>query len=234
MCQLVGASVFCDNCTAQLEPVGDPCCLRCGRRRNTSFASPDCAECSSQDIGVVRGRSHYVYNEMGRGSLAEFKFKGHTGVGKRLVEMTTDWTKQSMADVFGEPELLIRGVVPVPLHPNRLRKRKFNQAQLIAHELAETHGIECYPDLLLRVKDTETQVGLTANQRFNNVRGAFKVNPARKNMLDGRNLVLVDDLMTTGATLAACAKALRRGGSGLVYGLTLFSTTHVVKFVATE
>ena len=229
-CQLVGATVFCEDCIAQLEQVGDPRCARCGRRRRTSFASPDCAECSNQDIGVVRARSHYIYNELARHSLAEFKFKGHTGVGKKLAEMTAGWTKSSLAETFGEPDLRITAVVPVPLHPNRLRKRKFNQAQLIARKLAETHELTCYPDMLLRVKDTETQIGLSANQRFRNVQGAFKVNPQRKDLLDGRNLLLVDDLMTTGATLAACAKVLRRKGAGLVYGLTVFSTTRDGEF----
>ena len=227
-CQLVGSEVFCQDCIAQLEPVGDPHCARCGRRRHTSFASPDCAECSGNDIGVSRARSHYIYNEMARHSLAEYKFKGQTGVGKKLTGMTAAWTKPGLADTFSEPGLRISAVVPVPLHLNRLRKRKFNQSQLIARELAEIHKIACYPDLLLRVKDTKTQVGLSAPQRMTNVQGAFKVNPARKDLLDGRNLLLVDDLMTTGATLAACAKVLRRKGGGTVYGLTLFSTTRDV------
>ncbi len=228
-CQLVGPAVFCEDCIALLEKVGDPHCARCGRRRHTSFASPDCAECSNHEIGVARARSHYIYNEMARHSLAEFKFKGHTGVGKKLTGLTAAWTKASLAETFAEPGLRISAVVPVPLHHNRLRKRRFNQAQLIARELAETHELACYPDLILRVKDTETQVGLTTRQRFDNVKKAFTVNPMRKDLLDGRNLLLVDDLMTTGATLAACAKALRRSGAGVVYGLTLFSTTRDVE-----
>lgn len=234
ICQLVGATVFCEDCAAKLEQVGDPRCARCGRRKHQSFASPDCAECYNQDTGVVRARSHFIYNETARKALAEFKFNRHTGVGKKLTEMLTSATKVGLAHTFGEPELHFSAVVPVPLHRNRLRKRRFNQALLIGRQLAETHTLSCHPDLLLRVKDTKTQVGLTATQRFSNVQGAFRVNPQRKSLLDGRNLLLVDDLMTTGATLAACAKALRRGGAGLVYGLTLFSTVRDMELPVDE
>ncbi len=223
LCQETGPSVICSKCKGQLEPVGDAC-VRCGRRRQTTFASPDCGECHDERIGVVRGRSLYVYNEAGRSLLGDFKFRGLVGIGDILADDLCEWLDMGAAQLYGEPDIEIHGVVPVPLHRNRLRKRKYNQSELIARKVARALDVECMPEALARIRETETQVGLSATKRKENVRGAFAVPEGRRAAVTNKGLLIIDDLMTTGATLAACAAALRKGGAGLVYGLTLFST----------
>ena len=225
LCQELGPDVLCINCAKGLQPILPDNCLRCGRLRRTSFASPDCGECHGQTIGVIRARSAFVYNEPARTLLGEFKFRRHIGAGEDLIARALRSVKHDASDVYATPALKFDYVVPVPLHTARLRERRFNQSEFIAQRLAKRFGAPCRPGVLRRERDTPTQVGLTANQRRLNVRGAFKVQGDVK----GKTVLLVDDLMTTGSTLLACASALRRAGCRTTYGFTLFSTHHDIE-----
>ncbi|HEU0113683.1 MAG TPA: phosphoribosyltransferase family protein [Thermomicrobiales bacterium] len=109
-------------------------------------------------------------------------------------------------------------VVPTPLHPARLRRRGFNQVELIAREAAKHTGHRVEP-LLVRVRDTPHQVGLDGAARRRNVRDAFAVREPAK--VAGRTVVVVDDVVTTGATVGACADALRRAGASAVWAVSL-------------
>jgi ComF family protein len=228
-CQRLGPDVLCTECAALLEPVGANYCVRCGRRRATDFASPDCAECHGESLGVVRARSLYVYSGVGREILAQYKFNGYIGAGQVLARHLVDWTAADWPQLYDEPDTAFDLVTPVPLHPARLRRRRFNQALLPARKLARAGELVCAPQVLERQRETPTQVGLSASQRRLNVRGAFSVPEQQRQLLQGKRVLLVDDLMTTGATLASCARTLRRGGALSVHGLTLFSTVHEVE-----
>jgi ComF family protein len=109
-------------------------------------------------------------------------------------------------------------LVPVPLHRQRIRERGFNQSALLAGAMADLSGIEVR-DCLLRVRDTPHQVGLTASERASNVKGAFAVREMPSGM--PRTVVLVDDVFTTGATIAACAEVLRHHGASTIAALTI-------------
>ena len=229
LCQRIGPDVLCSECRRMLEPVGALYCLRCGRRRQTSFASPDCAECHGETLGMVRGRSLYIYNEAARNLLAEFKFKGNTGAGKELAADLANWVSRGWNSVYDEPDAAVDLVVPVPLFPARKRERRFNQAELPARVISSAMGVTCRPEVLERTRRTETQVGLSANKRRLNVQGAFAVPEDERGKLKGKRVLLVDDLMTTGSTLWACSVALRKGGAAAVYGLTIMSTVRAVE-----
>lgn len=224
LCQHLGKQTLCSACAAGLAPVGELHCLRCGRRRETAFASPDCAECFGESIGVERTRSLYIYNAAGRALLAEFKYRQRIGAGLVLGDHLAAWLAQGLPALYGQPALACDLIVPVPLHKSRIRKRRFNQSALIARRVSLGLELPCVPQALARIRETPSQVGLSANQRQLNVRGAFAVPTAQQALLAGKRVLLIDDLMTTGATLAACARALRKGGAAVVYGLTLFST----------
>ncbi|GAB4508861.1 MAG: ComF family protein [Anaerolineae bacterium] len=113
-----------------------------------------------------------------------------------------------------QPELII----PVPLHPNRQKTRGFNQAHLLAAALADHTGQDYRPEAIQRTRDTRPQVGLKARERLENVKDAFH---AEQNAVEGRSILLIDDVCTTGATLAACAQAVRLAGAKNVYCLTV-------------
>jgi len=112
-------------------------------------------------------------------------------------------------------------LVPVPLHSRRLLERGFNQASLIAHELSEISGLAVVEDLLVRSKYTEPQVGLTSDKRGKNVRGIFEVNYCAISDCWGKEIILLDDVYTTGSTISECARALQGAGFGRISALTL-------------
>lgn len=225
LCQELGPDVLCLGCAGGLHAIPPDGCMRCGRLRRTSFASPDCGECHGQSLGVIRARSAFVYNEPARELLGEFKFRRHIGAGEELARRALAQFSGDSGAIFATPELRFDCVVPVPLHPARLRQRRFNQSEFIAQRLARHLHVPCRPSLLRRERDTPTQVGLTAHQRRTNVRGAFTA----RGELKGRSILLVDDLLTTGSTLLACAAALRKAGCRSAFGFTLFSTHHDIE-----
>jgi ComF family protein len=224
LCSSVGMENVCAGCAAKLMAVGN-CCIRCGRRRMTSYVSPDCGECHGQNIGVKAARSMLLYNAAGRELLAEFKFNRREAAGAwiagelRRFVAAGPWQAKAV-----QPEI----VVPVPIHSLRLRERGFNQAAVLGAAVAKQLRIR-QEQILRRVRQTPTQVGLSASQRRLNVRGAFDVAERHKAELAGRTILLVDDLMTTGTTLRACALQLKRSGAGAVFGLTAFSTVRDVE-----
>jgi ComF family protein len=116
-------------------------------------------------------------------------------------------------------------IVPVPLNRWRLLRRRFNQAALLAGELEKLTGIRCEPLVLTRPRRTPRQVGLTDVQRRRNMAGAFAVESGRAQTIDGRRVLLIDDVITTGATVAACARALKQAGAARVDALALALVT---------
>ena len=120
------------------------------------------------------------------------------------------WMARAGADILADADLLL----PVPLHGLRLWRRRFNQAAMLAREIARETGKPCDVEALRRVKPTRSQVGLSRAQRAENVQGAFRV--ANGAQLRGRNIVLVDDVLTSGATANAASRVLMRAGAARV------------------
>src|SRR5262249_11720195 len=132
--------------------------------------------------------------------ILQFKHGDRT----ELAGLFAGWIARSAVDLLGEAD----AVVPVPLHPLRLLRRRYNQAAEIARPLARRAGLEYLPDVLVRARRTDSQGGKSGSGRRRNVAGAFQVPPARAKQVKGRRVLLIDDVMTTGATAEACAKAL--------------------------
>jgi ComF family protein len=145
--------------------------------------------------------------------LHEFKYGGRRRASGRLAQALLE--DPAARALVGSSDLL----VPVPLHPRRLRERGFNQSAVLADEIARRTGCPVCPDALVRRTDTVPQAGLTAAARRRNVRDAFAVR--RKAAVAGRTVTLVDDVLTTGATAFACARRLREAGATEVRLLTV-------------
>lgn len=145
-----------------------------------------------------------------RQAIHRFKYGGLRALSPALGEMLYDcWDAEPWP---------VEAIVPVPLHPQRQRERGYNQSALLAHELARRTGLPVAEGMLLRVTPTPPQVGLQAIERAENVRDAFR---CRNDALAGKRILLVDDVLTTGATLRACAGALLQSKVSAVWGLTL-------------
>jgi ComF family protein len=144
------------------------------------------------------------------GALRRFKYQGETNL---IGVFTALWQRLESDRIPGEL------IVPIPLHPRRLRQRGFNQAVLLARPLGRMLGIATYPRVLKRVRNTPPQVNLKPEERRKNVRGAFAVSERQR--VYGREVIVVDDVYTTGATVQECAKVLKKAGAEAVHVLTL-------------
>ena len=207
-CDGRASDVLCRACFDALPRIWGPTCGRCGLP--TAFETPVCGECKNVDFGFEGVRAPLRYEGVGKEIVHALKYRGYTRVVEKLAVPLLSGTLRGTAP--------FDAVVPVPIHRKRLRKRGFNQAALLAHGLA--HGINAgVSDTLQVVRSTRDQVELSAAERRANVAGAF----APKARARGR-LLLVDDVLTTGATLSACAGALLRAGAAEVHAVTLCRT----------
>jgi ComF family protein len=213
-----------------LQPWSGPLCLRCG----LPFASAHALDSSVQECGACRAdapafdgaRSFGIYTGKLRQVILRLKFGGDERLGKRLGELLAP-TWNSLPQIAESTSLL---VVPVPLHPSRRRERGFNQSELLAAGLVRALGrMRSVPApqianaCLRRKRATPPQTGLSVAARRENLRGAFEV--IKPDAVRGRGIVLLDDVMTTGATLSACSRTLKRAGAAQVMGLTLARAT---------
>ena len=209
-CRAVG-SWLCERCRGLIRRPEEPICRRCGAELES--ARKDCG-CRSRLKALARLRSAAAYEGPIEIAVQRFKYQGW----RRLAEpLATLMAERLMVEGLAAP-----WAVAVPLHPQRLRQRGFNQAELLARELRSRLHLEAPPGELQRTRHTPPQVGHDRLWRQNNVRGAFNWQGPD---LAGRSILIVDDVATTGATLEACAAALRAGGSGPVIGATVARVT---------
>lgn len=204
-CGRLGA-LFCEACQAQVIPVTPPVCMRCGR---PDVAGGLCSACRSTPSALDGVLSSAVFAPPLRTVIHQFKYRNERALAAPLAtRLITAWRDAGLsADL----------IVPVPLHASRASERGYNQSALLAHGLGSAVGVVVAEDLLVRERATLPQTHLNRRERSQNVSGAFA---CRRN-LPGMRIVLVDDVCTTGATLEACAKALRTAGAAHVQGLTV-------------
>lgn len=189
----------------------DPVCDGCGagfEYDGGDFASDRCAACLASPYAFARARAACVYDPASRGLILKYKH----GDQQQFAGLFARWLGRAAAP-------LIEGcdaIVPVPLHPSRLLSRRFNQAAEMARPLARTSARDYLPDALIRTRATETQGGRSGRGRKLNVISAFAVTQAGARKVRGRRILLVDDVLTTGATAEACARALLDAGARAV------------------
>lgn len=221
---------LCAACHSRLQAWRGALCDSCGIPLASAMAdsSPGwrCGECRAGAFRFDYARAYGIYADPLRKLILQVKFRRRARLGVRLGQLLEDAWKP-LAERFPEgPPLL----APVPLHRSRERERDFNQAELLARGFWRTLNRTGQPapprleaHLLRRTRPTPPQSGLSRNARLQNVRGSFEV--ADPSLVRGRSVILVDDVMTTGATASACAGALKRSGAEKVIVLTLARAT---------
>ena len=200
-------SWLCEACRRRIRRLEEPLCRKCGAE-----LEPDATGCGcrSRLRALTRLRSAASYEGPLETALHRFKYQGWRRMAAPLAHL--------LAERVVIEGLAASLVVAVPLHPQRRRQRGFNQSELLARELKRSLALRDPPGRLLRLRPTPPQVGNDRLHRWANVRDAFAW---RGPPLAGRALLLVDDVATTGATLEACAVALKAAGAGPVVGLTV-------------
>ncbi len=208
------AGGLCGDCWQKVDFLGPPACSACGLPFDYDLGDGAlCAACVRQRPPFERARAVMAYGDVSRALVLAFKHGDRTdtapGLGRWLARAGQDLTID--ADI----------IVPVPLHWTRLFQRRYNQAALLAHALGRETGINVVADLIQRRRRTRPQGRMGPAGRKRNLRGAFRIHPARGAGLKGKRVLLIDDVMTTGATASACSRVLMRGGAAFVDVLTL-------------
>lgn len=189
--------------------IDDPACMGCGTPFEYDLGEGvRCADCMAKPRAFSRGRAACLYDDASRGVSLQLKHADRTD----LAPMLARWISRSARDLLEDAD----AIAPVPLHRGRLLGRRYNQAAEIARPLSRLTGVPCLPDALVRVRATETQGGKSGSGRRRNVAAAFAVPAGRAAQVAGKRILLIDDVMTTGATLEGCARALLAAGATCV------------------
>lgn len=206
---VAGDGALCPDCWREAEFVGACICDCCGTPLpgdGGAEAGLACDDCLARPRPWGRGRAALVYAGSGRRLVLALKH----GDRPDLAPALGGWLAAAAAPLAA-PDMI---VVPVPLHPRRMLKRKYNQAALLGAAVARAHGLRLDAAALRRVRHTPMQDHGSVGDRFANVEGAIRVADRARARLQGRPVLLVDDVMASGATLAAAAAALAQAGAG--------------------
>ncbi len=199
---------------SKLHFLSDPLCTRCGAPFDIPVdVEQVCGACLAQPPVYDRARAALIYGDVSRDLVLGLKYQGR----RDGLEVLAGWMTNAGAGLLREADL----IVPVPLHYFRLVRRGFNQSLWLAAAVSRQSGVKLSVDALKRRRSTPIQGGLSAEGRRRNVQGAFEVRRSRERLVKDQKILLVDDVLTTGATAEACTRALKRAGAGCVDVLTL-------------
>lgn len=208
-----GEELVCAACKDAPIYIKDLYCLKCGKRIEEK-GKEVCDNCHDKKHYFDRGRVLFDYNDAVRESIYRLKYNNRRRYaiyyGDKLAECFGEWLKEKK----------VQAIVPIPLHKSRFAARGYNQAQLLAKRVSEKTGIALRDDLLIRVKKTEAQKLMNADERHNNLKNAFKIGVFDVKL---ETVVLIDDIYTTGSTMDEAARVIRQAGVQNVYCLSLAS-----------
>jgi len=209
-----GGGVLCPSCWETVTFLSPPQCEACG----LSFEYDPgkgalCGACVREKPIYDRARAAIIYNDASRRLVLSFKHGDRTDAAPAFGA----WLARAGRDVLADAGLM----APVPLHWSRLFTRRYNQSALLTQALGRVSEVPVSLDLLIRRRRTPSQGRLSPSARRRNVRGAFAVRKSKIPLIEGKRVLLVDDVLTTGATASACARALLSGGAAAVDVLTL-------------
>jgi len=204
--QSVGLTV---QAWSRIRFIEAPCCDSCGAPFDYDMGEgARCAPCQARPPAFDHARAACLYDEHSRDLILKLKHADRTD----LAGLFARWLSRAGADILIEAD----AVIPVPLHRWRLLSRRYNQAAEIARPLARAAGRAYWPDALTRPRPTASQAGKSGVGRRRNVAGVFAVPPRWRRKIVGRRLLIVDDVLTTGATVEGCARALKAAGAARV------------------
>ncbi len=208
---------LCADCWSKVGFIVAPYCARCGTPFEIEAENGAlCAACMRTPPAYRRARAAILYRNVGRDLVLVLKMADRTWIAPAL----GGWMAGAGAELLRDADL----IAPVPLHRWRLLSRRFNQSAMLAAAASRASGATLMPDLLVRARATKSQARLSAVERRHNMLGAFRLRRRHAELVRDKSILLVDDVITTGATAEACVKALLGGGAAAVDVLTLART----------
>jgi len=214
-CKKLSRDQICDNCMKEIKLINEPICKICGKPHDKHFQGNYCHDCYLRKTPYDLARSVTIYEGIIKEALHKYKFEN----------------KHSLSDIFGrtlnayldhQKDMDISKIdmiIPVPLSRGKEKEREYNQAQLLAEEISKHTGIELDNSILKRKRETTPQFELSREERLNNLKDAFEADPVKNKVI-----LLIDDIYTTGTTIAESSKALKSAGAAKVFVLTLART----------
>lgn len=212
-------SLFCSNCWPKLKFITKPKCKICSHPFEIEITNmqPLCAACLSKKPSFDKSITIFRYNYVIKKIIRDLKYYNQTFIAKKIAKILANKIKNRLDEYDA--------LIAVPLHRDRLRKRRYNQSHLICKELSKLFPqLAFYHDLMFRVKNTEPQSLLRRKQRKKNLKRAFLVNKKYRDFIKGKRILLLDDVITTGATLESCAKELKRRKAQEITVITVAKT----------
>ena len=200
----------CDKCMKQLEFIQeDACCQNCGAP--ILGEGKFCLNCKNEEKDFDIARSVFIYKDKIKQLIAGLKYNNKPYISRTLGMFLVEKYKEMRWDVDM--------IIPVPLSESRRKWRGYNQAELLANVVSDSIGKPINTEALVKIKDTDSQAGLTLQERRKNLRSSFKITD--RYIVKNKNILLIDDVLTTGSTASACAKALKKSRAKNVYVLTI-------------
>lgn len=210
---------LCDTCVRSLKWANSRTCKCCGKLLQEIYALDLCSDCLEVEHIFEKGYTCVEYTAAERDIIHSFKYKDKAYIGRKLAEILYDRIKIE--------EIEFDMVIPVPMYVKKQRKRGYNQAAVMAMSLAKFMEVPYEGKALVRVTETEPMSGLGALERKNNIQHAFNVE-GDKIELEGKRVLLVDDIYTTGSTVDSCASVLRAAGADKVFVITFASGANLI------
>ncbi len=210
-----GQDPICLGCRDKIEKNLPPFCATCGRHLDAvAIEKNTCPHCAGEKFYFDRAFSPCIYTGIMKKLIHEFKYNGKDYLGKPLGSIMNTFIRD-----YSLPIEHLDFIVPIPLHKSRQREREFNQAQLLSREVAKEFNKSMLCDILIRSKPTKTQTELNQDERRQNVEMSFLV--TKPALVKDANLLLIDDVLTTGSTSNEAAKSLKSAGAKIVLLMTL-------------
>lgn len=214
--RILSSHGLCCECFGKIHFISKPFCEICGKPFEFDISEETiCGACCKKKQIFTKARSAFIYDSFSAKLILPFKHSDHL----ELTPLLTKLIYQAGKDLFKETDLIIA----VPLHRFRYMKRKYNQADLLAKALAKKTHLPYFPNILIRKRATVSQGHMKANERKHNVAGAFDIK--NKNIIQNKNILIIDDVYTTGATINECTKILLKNKATKVFVLTLARVT---------
>ena len=211
--KIINNGLFCSDHWNKIEFITDPFCKICHLPFDYKTDNNICASCLSNKTYYTKLIAVCKYNDMMAKLIGNFKFFDQTYLAKELSKLLYPKLQEFISD--------IDFIIAVPLYKKKLRKRKFNQSILLAKFIAKKYDIKLIPDLLVRIKEGSNQIGLNKRGRIKNVRNAFLLNQKYKDIIKNKNILIIDDVVTTGATINNCSKILTKHAVGGVFAAVI-------------